>query len=795
MSLDKGTIGERQRLIVASRDALFKNALLPLILDGTSLQDEDSGLFMVPHFKQIVAMADTAAEIIGWRWKNIEKNPFIRNYGLVNALWMAVQSIWSRVPKNVRSLMDSNGIGTAPIIESIITFLNLDTETVYARQDASDVKLLQFWLVQLSKLVTEYPEHGYKTFLSIRDWRIKSYEGFQKLLHLPNSIAKVQQELFIKAIKAGALWERSARLQILCLNGLSKADFDTLVHQTVGEMKSSSNVLLAAQLIGNSFALNEFKKIFAMMPLFQSILDSISKSNFFKGLQSLEICDQISDAVISFVLSSLNRCSEDDKQPECIPILKTWHDTTFYLIKVSIRPHPIIMRVLGSIWSSLVMLSDPNTSSLLVKTVSEVLFQIACTYSLIDGSLDLADPLLFQMVHIVSIMLKAAPEEVKLNFIANNIEAINLRGRDDLTKVTMALWVVGCSEDSQEEDQPRGTKAFSVLSECAWKIMRYLHSDMSTIFNSFGRQHASLESHFAMDSIIGACDCLLAAVKCPLRLEHVSNQKTMQELVKLLITLTESEDDQIVSKSLAGLSRIAAIDFCSLNSSELKTIESRLESKLKCPMASPYAARVLPLYKIVPEPPKALFEIVLGTQVKNKSPSFCLLGIDSYVEYIRGCEQANMLGVLPAYLIDKTTKTMIPDFRCTVERYLKRLSREEQCEDHPVMLKVPAVLEAMSATGVNELFTRLPARQSIGIPTEDLKSNKKRRELCSHNEEVKCDIDIEDNEDEDISVLVADMERTVQQLHRKIAKKQKSLSKSDAAKVNRCLHKLGSFVS
>lgn len=128
-----------------------------------------------PLLQSILNMAHTAAEVIGWRDQRTEQARSIRNYAVLNALWLAVTKIWTALAQH-NAQLQTHDISVEDVVRQLGKYLEHDLGMLLGRSETADVKLLQFWMVQLSKLLTACPHVAVLVFTIIHQWLIASHD-------------------------------------------------------------------------------------------------------------------------------------------------------------------------------------------------------------------------------------------------------------------------------------------------------------------------------------------------------------------------------------------------------------------------------------------------------------------------------------------------------------------------------------------------------------------------------------------------------------------------------------------
>lgn len=105
----------------------------------------------------------------------------MRHYGTVNVLWLpGVLNLWAAVPASLRPQLEDHGLGVATVVRQVVGYLAADMASLCeGRQDASDVRLLQFWVQFVNKMVAAFPEAASATWSAVLRWLLEARQRVQ----------------------------------------------------------------------------------------------------------------------------------------------------------------------------------------------------------------------------------------------------------------------------------------------------------------------------------------------------------------------------------------------------------------------------------------------------------------------------------------------------------------------------------------------------------------------------------------------------------------------------------------
>ena len=692
---------------------LLKLALLPLLADGIaaqSLTTTDGGLALAPCLHFVLHLASIAAEFIGWRDPRVHSAPFLRNYGLVNALWVGVMKCWTAVPTALRPQLSPAGLAAETVALRLADYLCKDVEMLCRRKEPSDVKLLQFWIVNTSKLLSGCPEQAVALTVwesSLR-WTLSARAQMRSLQSSTDAAAASAG--VVHAVGAGSLWIRAARVQVQALAVMKVetatatiASLTERLRSSVATSSSSGSDGAAAAVDVFSSAVEVLSQSGAMsaplrcicLPLFKQTLLSLTSAACAAAVATSEQCRSISDSFFSFIASL---SSSSSSSSSCSASTNAWEECQLLLMECSIIPHPVMLRVLTMLWSSLSTICDGVTSKHFVSAMNEVLGALAAVEA--ATSVDTyrpPSPTNVQLTHLLGVLLGSVPVQLAEGFcfrflvvspqslindrcqlasVAAVLRATALSGRPSCCLPALSIVNQLCAVLKQQQQQQQSSR-----HNAPYKTAPLPPPTTPTI----GAPRDGLYVAWVVDCLGAALECLGTIATEGIENINSTAATTSAEQLELAVTgatqqclslLTSQQADAtaafLVPSTLHTLHLAWRLNPTSLQPPDLETLHACLEAFLHTiPAAAAGIACLTPTLCERAVPPKILFEALLGP---SASPSLHFLGRDAYVKYARDCRDERCVhSALPRHWIDPGTGGISNSVRPTLEQYLQRI--------------------------------------------------------------------------------------------------------------------------
>lgn len=690
---------------------LLKEGFLPLLASGTAAQNAASGICLKPHLHFILHLASTAAELIGWRDPRVLTSPYLRNYGLINALWVGVVKCWAAVPLSLRPTLAAAGIGGEAVARQLMGYLSKDLEMLCRRKECADVKLLQFWVVNITKVMSSYPEEAAPAVWEVL-WGWASRARLQ--------IAAVEKEgssegaALAHAVRAGSLWIRIARVQAQALNLMGPAAATSAISKASNELQSVENhennvppkawrVASAAELLGQAGSLLPVVRA-ACMPLFKATLLSIPS---LPTIAAAEDCRILADSCLVYALSLAAAAAAAEggshapsgTSSNAGPAQAAWEDCQLCLLECSLRPHPAMLYVLRLLWSSLAAMTTGPTLKHWVTGLNELLTATAAVEAAAENRpLSSASPATTQVCHILAAVLEAAPAQLSQGFCLRflDLQPPDANDRCKLAALAAMLRVAALS------GRPACcTPALPIVLHLCEVLQRNTGASLKGKSAPINRPTAvgdSLHLAWVVECLGAGIQCLgaMAGAECAApadQLESAVAAAAVQSLA--LLKHPDAATAFFLPATLRTLQLALQLHPGCLETSELESLVPCLESFLSVPAAAAGIANLTPALRVLPQPPKALFEALLGP---SQSPLLQFLGKEAYVKYAKECKEENVLSALPRQFIDARTGNLNEAIAPTLEKYLQRTPAAAPVLDpgHPMATAVAVELEKVA---------------------------------------------------------------------------------------------------
>lgn len=667
-----------ERLQLAARDVLkdayFK--FLSNLASSASAGPSVGSLGLV--LARILRMAVTAADLIGWRDPRAAKFPSLRSYGVLNALWFGVTTEWNLAPPALQAVLEDEGISAEAVVQRLISFLKDDTETMCRRIDVDGVKLLQFWLVQIRKLVGVSNAAAKTAFAGLAKWACTS----RGKVAVATAGSSGPATALRSAVHAGSLWSRGAKVMVACLNDLQPSEAEQAVAALVGTLQGHcaggqpeaafDGVSCVLELLNHAAPMPPATRR-ACLPALDAVFTAVTTAECAPAVSSPMQLSLVADAALVFIATCSAAAAEADARSFDIELAE---DCQLCLLKHSMCPHPILLGVLSMVWASLAAISEGPAVKQWIASLHELLVAVAATEAAAPAFLP-PSPIHTQLVSLLSTLLATAPQPMAEGFFRHKLRCSAEELGDTCQVAGMAaLLRAGATAGAHVPPGDALEKVLSVL--VGWlrqggaKADDLLKSDAAKEEQSL---HA-LQLHLAWvaEAVSAGIQCLAASNTAPL--------SVIQSAVDAALVLL-SQDSAANAPYLMPMLRLlcTAVDANSLavSSPQFEDLQHRLVTFMAVPAAAAQVASFARAYGRCASAPVRLFAALLSSP---PSPALRLLGIDAYADYIRTCDQASMLTVLPPALRDPATGAMSDPFKATMERYLRRTVTASERRGH-----------------------------------------------------------------------------------------------------------------
>jgi hypothetical protein len=684
---------------------LLKETLIPFISDGLASQTlEAGGLCLVAPLRFIIDLAASSANLIGWKDLRVQTAPYLRNYGLVNALWMGVLKFWGALPPPLRpSLADHkpHGMTDLPDLTSnaLVTllagYLRKDFAVLCEKQLATDVKLIQFWTVQISKLLTAYPETAPTVWKELLSWHTNARGQFTKLENSPEA-GTAKTAAFTRAMQEGSLWVRCARLQrqalllmpvdqrTSCIRELQKylnklRSFDATAANQRPEFAFAATV----ELLGQAGSMST-DALVSFLPLFKEAMLCIPSASCASVLSTADLRQNTADSLLVYMLS-LASSAASTQNTTGTGAQQAWEACQLFLMECSMLPHPYVLSIMSIVWSSLIIISDGPTTKHYVVGMHELLTTTAATEAAataVDNVVKPSSPITQQLTHLLGVLLASVPAQMTESFCERflKLEGNAVEDLCQLAAVSAVLRAASCSGRPVGENtlMKLVSDVFKSVSKCIGVITKPVPKQLvSTLDGAKQPSSASLCLYLAW-----AIDCLGATLESLQSCCVESREDTLPSAVENAVTNVAKACMTLLSSPNASTApyQPAVLQTLSLalrmlptvlSTSELTTLTSYMEQSLHAmPAAAAGIAELTPALATQNTPPKMLFEALLGP---SQSASLQFLGREAYVKYAKECFDENVLGALPRQWLDPSGMKLSEQGQPVMEKYLSKI--------------------------------------------------------------------------------------------------------------------------
>ena len=664
---------------------LLKEGLLPTLATGMAAQNTTTGLCLMPHLQFILHLASAAAELIGWRDPRVSDAPYLRNYGLINALWMGVIKCWAAVPISLQAHLNSAGISAEIVARRLMEYLAKDLEMICRRKECADVKLLQFWAVNISKMMSAYPQQ-----VAPAVWEVlwKWTPQARRQLSITEIQGGKEGAALAHAVRAGSLWIRIARVQAQALSLLGPAAAATAIGKAANELQNLENngsngekewlMASAVEVLGQAGTLTPAVRA-GCMPLFKATLLSI---HFADSIATAENCRSLADSFLTYVLSlaaaaepamtGQGPLTSNNDASEAPHVQTAWEDCQLCLFECSLIPHPVMMYVLRMLWSSLAAMTNGTTLKHWMTGLNELLVSTAAVEAAGENGPPKMPPTTTQLCHILAAVLGVAPTQLSEGFCGRFLQLDPAAANDRCKLAALAATLRAAALSGRPACCTPALPVVLHLSEVLQRTTGFVNGKTAANRPSPSAIGDSLHVAWLVDCIGAGLECLgaMAGAECagPAdQLETAVASAAMQTLA--LLKHPEAAMSSFLSSTLRTLHLALQLYPGCLNQSQLENLVPCLESFLSTPAAAAGIACLIPALRVLPQPPKALFEALLGP---SQSPTLQFLGKDAYIKYAKECKDENVLGALPRHFLVASTGNLSEAIAPTLEKYLHR---------------------------------------------------------------------------------------------------------------------------
>ncbi|KAG7669431.1 hypothetical protein Ndes2526B_g05761 [Nannochloris sp. 'desiccata'] len=689
----------------AVRD-IFKEQLILFISNGIASQTpEAGGLCLVTPLHFFLDLASTAAELIGWRDPHVETAPYLRNYGLVNILWLGVTKCWSAVPIQLHlSLTDQKQQANADlsansVITRLLDYLHKDFSTICNKRLTADVNLIPFWTVQISKILAAYPETAPIVWKKLKDWISTARAEVAKIeiaedYHGAAVIATPGTD-FIRAVHQGSFWVRLARLTRHALSSMPAdlriACIEELRHELHSFRTSSGGGVstnataqfvfaTTIDLIGQAGSMPPNSRS-DYVPLFKEAMLCVPGACFAPALATCKSRDTTADSLLVFVLSLASAAAAEERTDKT---QQAWEECQVVLMESSMTPHPYMLSIMSTIWSSVMYVSEGPTTKHFVAAMHELLSSAAATEAAAaaaEGVFKPNSPTSHQLTHLLGVFLASVPKKMAESFYERFLKLDSQHwAAADLCQLAALSAVLRATSLS---DRAVG---YSTIANLLIDMCKHITSGIianNPVENKFsldGKQQslpASIRLYLAW-----AVDCLGASLETvqAYYLDYVEAiiptpvEKAITTVAKTCMALL-AFPDAATAPYLPSVLRTLHLAWRLLptviTTFELETLKSSMEQSLHAtPAAAAAIAELTPALSTQSAPPKFLFETLLGL---SQSAPLHFLGREAYVKYAKECADDNVLGALPRQWLDPTGMKLSEKGQPVMQRYLSRI--------------------------------------------------------------------------------------------------------------------------
>ncbi len=640
----------------------------------------------------------------------METAPYLRNYGLVNALWMGVFKFWSAVPHDLRprladhkvpnKLNKPTSLAADNVISQLLEYWNKDYSTLCNKKLSADVKLIQFWTVQISKLLAAYPENALLVAASASMWiqvgRFQLAE-IENMSAGSNSIETTAIAEFIRAVHEGSLWARATRLfrQAVSLMPVAeRAPWLKELSEHLRAFRMTSNMSVSmfrgeyvfpilVELLGHagSMPTNPRSDFF---PLFKEVMLCVSGANFAPALCTAELRQNTADLLTAFILSLASAATGEEVTEGA---REDWEACQVFLMECSMTPHPYMLSIMSSVWNSLITVSDSPTTKHFVAAMHELLSTTAATEAAAaaaEGVFKPSSPTTQQIIHLLGVLLASVPDQMAESF-CDRFVRLDSNGVGDLCHLAALSAVLRAASSS---GRPAGyTTITKVISKVLESISRCVGVAINaTPVQQKGRSTDGVTVQQPLPSALRlylawAVECLAASLEavqpCSLANGEDSLPTSMELIVSMvvkacliLLDFPDAATAPYLPSTLHTLSLAWRLLPTVPSLSELDLLVSCMEHSLhSTPAAAAGIAELTPVLSTQSAPPKILFEALLGP---SSSASLQFLGREAYVKYAKECFDENVLGALPRQWLDPSGMRLSEQGQPVMEKYLSR---------------------------------------------------------------------------------------------------------------------------
>jgi len=714
---------------------ILKDQLVPFISDGVASQTPEAGglyLFSPLHF--FLDLASTAADLIGWRDSRVETAPYLRNYGLVNVLWLGVTKCWSAVPPPLRSSLiyqkqqETVDLSAGLVVAQVLDYLHKDFSTICSKKLTADVNLIPFWTVQISKILAAYPETAPIVWKGLNDWiptarvevaKIETAEAYHE--PAPPAVATPGTD-FIRAVNEGSLWVRLARLMRQALSSMPADSRTACIEELRNDLYSfrtssgdDSSKIFSAQsvfatiidLVGQAGSMpansrNDY------LPLFQEAMLCVPGAYFAPALGTNKSRNATADSLLVFVLSLASAAAAEEKTERA---QQAWEDCQVFLIKCSMTPHPYMLSIMSTVWSSLISVSDGPTTKHFVAAMHELLSSTAATEAAAaaaEGVFKPISPTAQQLTHLLGVLLASVPKKMAESFYERflKLDSQHWAAADLCQLAALSAVLRATSLSGRPVD-------YSNIANLVVDMCKHVAS--AVIDNNPGHNKLSMDGKQQQPLPVSirlylawVVDCLGASLEAvhAYQLDNVEYysiipnplEEAMTTAVKTCMTLL-AFPDAATAPYFPAVLRILHLAWrllpTVLTPFELETLKSSMEQSLHAtPAVAAGIAELTPALSTQSAPPKILFEALLGS---SESASLQFLGREAYVKYAKECDDDNVLGALPREWLDPTGMKLSEEGQPVMEKYLSR-----PCSNK-IQFTAPGILPPSLAGENNEL--------------------------------------------------------------------------------------------
>jgi hypothetical protein len=620
----------------------------------------------------------------------VEGTPALRCYGLVNVLWVGVARAWAAVPPPRRPALAGAGLAAADVAARVGAHLRGDTVMVCERLAAGDVKLLQFWLLQGGRLAGEHPASAAAFHAEAWRWEL----GARGRVAGVAAGADPRARAVAQAVDAASLWVRAARLRAQCLKAMDAAARREAVAEMLGAVggrggegaaagsEGSAALLAALGLLRQAGSLSAAARA-ACLPLLPAALAALESADL---EAAAAVCRQAADALLAFALACCGapdqqhehqQEQQQEQEQEQQRAAASWEECQLRLLEASVRPHPLVEAVLTRVWAALAAAADPAAAKQLIVAMQGLQSAAAATAAAHGGPRPSAA--LGQLTRLLAALLAGAPDGLPAGYFGRHLVPSPVDADDccHLACLSAAVRTAALVDSALG-----GDARLALVTQLAQQLLGELRSPSGgggggAACGAAGRRgRDAVHTAWALECVGGCVDYVAAA----------PGPRAAQELAPLCGAAAAAAADALASAHPASpepppcaapaLAVLAAAWRASpgcLSAAQLQALLPALGACASRPALLARVAGVAAAYKAVASPPGALFASLLGAA----HPAARHAAVRAYVDYLRGCERHNMLGVLPPAAVDPATGAMAGPFKATVEQYLRGLPADD----------------------------------------------------------------------------------------------------------------------